>query len=102
MSEDRRFSVKFTASAAKGYQALGNAAKRRANSALDALSIAPGIGMVYGPYYEAARLPYEVRVVYAGNHGIYYDYDNQKRIIYVRFIEDERRGPLKRLSTRIH
>ncbi len=58
--------------------------------------------MVYDPYYEAARLPYEVRVVHVGNYGIYYDYDNQKRIIYVRFIEDERRNPLSRLSTRIH
>ena len=97
MSQGRRYSIKLTASAAESYQALGGSAKRKANNALDALAIAPGLGMVYDPYYEAARLPFEVRVVYAGNYGIYYDYD-----VYVRFIEDERMDPLNRFSARIH
>lgn len=102
MSQGRRYSIKLTASAAESYQALGGSAKRKANNALDALAIAPGLGMVYDPYYEAARLPFEVRVVYAGKYGIYYDYDEQTRIVYVRFIEDERMDPLNRFSARIH
>lgn len=102
MSQDRRYSITFTASAAKSYQAIGGTARRKANNALDALAIAPGLGMRYDPYYEAARLPFDVRVVYAGYYGIYYDYDEQKRIIYVRFIEDERMDPLSRFSARIH
>ncbi len=102
MSQGRRYSIKLTASAAKSYQALGGSSKRKANNALDALAIAPGLGMVYDPYYETARLSFEVRVVYAGNHGIYYDYDEQTHIVYVRFIEDERIDPLNRFSARIH
>ncbi len=60
------------------------------------LDVVPEIGRVYDPYYEAAQLPFEARVVHAGKYGIYYVVDDEKRTVIVFALEDQRRNPLNR------
>ncbi len=54
------------------------------------------IGRVYDPDYEAMRLPFEVRVAYAGRYGVYYTVDEEEHQVIVFAIEDQRRNPLNR------
>ncbi len=60
------------------------------------LDTLPEIGRVYDPDYEAMRLPFEVRVAYAGRYGVYYTVDEEERQVIVFAIEDQRRNPLNR------
>lgn len=45
---------------------------RRVDKMLDILDTVPDIGGPYDPVYEAAKPPFELKVVYAGHYGIYY------------------------------
>lgn len=62
------------------------------------LDTAPYIGRLYDPLYDAARPDGEVRVVYAGHYGVYYEVDEAAREVRVLFIEDQRRDPLRRFK----
>lgn len=70
----------------------------RVRRRLEALALAPKMGMVYDPVYEAARPPHEVRVTYAGHYGIYYTYDEGAGVLAVEYLEDCRRDPMRRFS----
>ena len=65
---------------------------------LTLLSMFPGIGTTYDPQYEAAALPTDARVVYAGKYGIYYVIDEGVQKVFVLAIENQRSNPLTRFS----
>lgn len=58
----------------------------------------PCLGHLYDPLYEAAHLPFEVFVTYAGHYGIYYEVSEQKKAVFIVFIEDQRRDPNSRFT----
>lgn len=66
---------------------------------LSALEVAPLMGVIYDPLYDSARPPHEVRVTFAGHHGIYYTYDEASRELHVEFLEDCRRDPLSKFRS---
>ena len=68
------------------------------DTTLNLLGEFPYYGRVYDPLYEAARLPFEVRVAFAGRYGIYYEVIEAQRLVAVHYIEDQRRDPTKRFS----
>ena len=73
--------------------------RRRIDGVLTVLDTVPGIGRTYDPLYEAARPPEDVMVAYAGHYGIYYEVCETKRIVYVYYIEDQRRDPRSRFGS---
>ena len=62
------------------------------------LDTVPMIGRVYDPLYDAARPDGEVRVVYAGHYGVYYEVDEEALEVHVLYIEDQRRDPKRRFG----
>lgn len=71
---------------------------RRVAKRLTALSIAPHMGMVYDPVYEAAKPPHEVLVSYAGHFGLYYTCDDKAGVVNVEYLEDTRCDPMHRFE----
>ena len=64
------------------------------------LSRFPRYGSVYDPVYKSAKPPVECRVFYCGPYGVYYHVDDEKHVVAVFAIEDERRDPMGRFSLR--
>ena len=81
--------------------ALSDAAFADVSEAIELLRTTPYLGSEYQPAYEAALLPFACRVTYVGNYGIYYTPDDEKRELYVRFIEDQRMDPRRRFQGRL-
>lgn len=97
--QPKRFKVLLTEEAKLAYQAISSRADIKAvNGILDVLDTVPGIGRTYNPIYEAARPSFDVWVAYAGNYSIYYGVKEKADEVYVYFIEDQRRDPLKRFG----
>lgn len=71
----------------------------RVRCGLEALRIAPAMGAVYDPVYEAARPPHEVRATYAGHFGTYYTVDDACSTVNVEYLEDVRRDPMGRFTS---
>jgi plasmid stabilization system protein ParE len=95
------FEVVFTETALQAYVAIPDWRIQRVDSTIDALGLAPWVGRVYDPVYEAARPPFEVRVVYADIYGIYYTVDEDASTVVIRFIEDQRMDPATRFVGRL-
>lgn len=73
----------------------------RVKKTLKLLETIPCAWPVYDPAYEAARLPVECRVAYAGHYGIYYDgADDADSPVRVIAIEDQRRDPMGKSGSR--
>ncbi len=66
---------------------------KRIGRRLEALRIAPDMGIIYEPIYKAMKPREKLRVTYAGNYGIYYTLDVDKRHVNIEAIEDQRRDP---------
>lgn len=97
--EEHSYEVKLTHGARQAYRDIcSNADLGRVNKLLDILDTAPYIGHVYDPIYDAARLPFDLLVVYAGHFGIYYVVEEEAKQVLVFFIEDQRRDPLGRFG----
>lgn len=73
--------------------------RRRIDGVLTVLDTVPSIGRVYDPLYEAARPSEDVMVAYAGHYGIYYEVLEKARIVYVYYIEDQRRNSMSRFGS---
>ena len=71
----------------------------RVGDLIDMLAAFPRYGQVYDPYYRAAEPPVACRVLFCGSYGIYYHIDEDKRLVTVLAIEDERRNPLGRFKS---
>ena len=99
-SEDLpRFEVLLTPGAERAYRRITAKGDRvRVNRVLEVLDTVPYIGHRYDPLYDAARLPFEVLVAYAGRYGIHYVVEEELLQVRVYFIEDQRRDPLTRFS----
>ena len=69
--------------------------RRRVRNRLEALAVMPRLGEVYDPAYESARPPHQVLVTFAGHYGIYYSLNEDAQEVWVEFVEDCRRDPLK-------
>ncbi len=72
--------------------------RRRIDGVLCVLDTVPGIGRDYDPVYEAVKPPEDVKVAYAGHYGIYYEVVESNALVYVYYIEDQRRDPLNRFQ----
>lgn len=95
--EHGNYEVVLSRGALAVFLAIPSSADYRAvENTLSLLSVVPHLGHLYDPLYEAATLPYPVRVSYAGHYGIYYEVNEQRRRIEVDHIVDQRRDPLKR------
>ncbi|MEE1045590.1 MAG: type II toxin-antitoxin system RelE/ParE family toxin [Olegusella sp.] len=94
------WSIKLTGTASEAYLAIPDTRIRKVDDALDAIAIMPEIGRIYDPVYEAARPPFEVRVVYASVYGIYYTVDEESGVVFIRYIEDQRMDPAGRSQGR--
>ena len=55
----------------------------------------PHLGSAYDSTYAAARPLFDYSVVYAGNYGIYYTVDDERKEVYIRYVEDQRRDSRK-------
>lgn len=95
------YQLRLTQMALRSYTAIPDSQIGRVDETLDAIGGAPWIGRLYDPAYEAARPPFEVRVAYAGNYGIYYTADEDTQTVIVRFIEDQRMDPTPRFTGRL-
>lgn len=71
---------------------------RRVGELMGALSMWPYYGQAYEPAYEAAAPAVPCRVFYCGAYGVYYTVDEERRLVTVLAVEDERRDPTKRFS----
>ena len=100
MSE--RYEVHLTETSLESYLAIPDARLEKGDAALDALAVFPGIGVAYDPLYPAARPPFEVSVLYADRYGIYYSTDERAKVVYIRYVEDERMDPRLRFTGRLH
>ncbi|WP_139651645.1 hypothetical protein [Raoultibacter phocaeensis] len=72
--------------------------RKRIDGVLSVLDTVPDIGRGYDPLYEAAMPPKDVMVAYAGHFSIYYEVLEEERIVYVYYIEDQRRDPMARFG----
>lgn len=79
---------------------MPKASFEKVRALIGSLQAMPYRGSVYDPTYEAARPPFECRVVYAGRQGIYYTVHEDEHLVYIRFIEDQRRDPRRRFGER--
>lgn len=73
--------------------------KAKIDKVLCVLDTVPGIGRTYDPMYEAAKPDEPLMVVYAGHYDIYYEVSEERREVYIYFIEDQRRDPLTRFGS---
>lgn len=71
---------------------------KRIDRVLSILDTVPGIGRNYDPLYDAAQPPEDIKVVYAGHYGIYYQVDESLAEVHVYYIEDQRRDQMIRFS----
>ncbi len=62
------------------------------------LDTVPEIGRVYDPDYEAAMLPFPMRVVHAGHYSIYYTIHEEVKEVLVIAIESQRTNPRNRFG----
>lgn len=62
------------------------------------LEVAPAMGKAYEPAYKPAMPDHEVRVTFAGHHGIYYTIDETDGTVGVEFLEGCRRDPMSKFS----
>ncbi len=93
------YTVILSPTAEKAFKAVRSRAdRRRIDGVLCVLDTVPGIGRDYDPIYEAAKPSEDVKVVYAGHFGIYYQIIESDNLVYVYYIEDQRRDPMKRFS----
>lgn len=96
-SNEAPYRVVLSRGAEKTYRAIPSAYDfRKVDKLLLLLDTVPEIGRVYDPQYEAARLPFSVRVAYAGRYGVYYHVDEAQHTVIVLSIEDQRMNPLNR------
>lgn len=70
----------------------------RVDHDLDLLRSFPELGKKYDPVYDAARPPFDCRVLYCEQYGIYYRVDDGNRRVVVFAIVDQRRNPKTRFS----
>lgn len=91
----------FSDVASQAMLALPDHAFADIDSAVVLLATNPELGRSYDPLYEAARPAQDLHVMYAGNYGIYYTPDHDRRLIRVHFIEDQRMDPTTRFSGRL-
>ena len=70
----------------------------RIGTLIDFLALHPYYGEAYDPAYESAQPPVECRVFFCGRYGVYYHVDEEKRLVTVLAIEDQRRDPLARFT----
>lgn len=62
------------------------------------LGTSPELGHIYDPVYEAQVPPFECRVVYCENLGIYYKIDEETHRVLVVAIVDQRSNPRSRFE----
>ena len=70
----------------------------RVDHDLDLLRSFPELGKKYDPVYDAARPPFDCRVLYCEQYGIYYRVDDDSRRVVVFAIVDQRRNPKTRFD----
>lgn len=93
------YAVSLSNNALHVYLAISSSADAKAvDSMLGLLGFFPRLGHLYEPLYEAARMPFDLYVAYAGHYGIYYEISDDVRRVDVVFIEDQRRDPNNRFS----
>ena len=91
------FEVQLTDEAVYAYSAIPSQdVYVRIGTLLDFVAEHPYYGQEYDPYYESALPPVECRVFFCGKYSAYYHVDENRRIITVLAIEDQRRNPLAR------
>lgn len=102
MTEDAEpgsYRVRLSQNAAMTYAAIPSKKDlARVNKVLDLLDTVPDIGHAYDPLYESAKPPFDLRVVFAGNYGIYYAVDEAAKAVDVFYLEDQRKDPLTRFE----
>lgn len=97
--EERPYEVLLTDTAKSSYGRIKSKKdSRRVDKVLNVLDTVPEIGRLYDPVYDAAKPPFDVRVVYAGHFGIYYRVLEDEAQVHIYYIEDQRRDPMERFS----
>ncbi|MBE6479200.1 MAG: type II toxin-antitoxin system RelE/ParE family toxin [Olsenella sp.] len=70
----------------------------RVRESIRLLADFPELGHEYEPTYDKAS-PSELRVLFAGYYGIYYLLQEEKTVVLVVTVEDQRRAPQVRFMT---
>lgn len=93
------FDIELTDEALYAYSAVTpDRLYQRIGDLIDFLALHPYYGEAYDPAYEAARPPVSCRVLYCARYGVYYHVDDERHLITVLAIEDQRRDPLARFT----
>lgn len=93
------FDIEMTDEAVYAYSAVQpDEVYARIGSLIDFLAGHPYYGEEYDPAYEAARPPIDCRVFFCARYGVYYHVDEERRLITVLAIENQRRNPMNRFS----
>ncbi len=95
MSVDKPYLVVLSLDARDTYLGIEPDAEAAIVDALLAsLKTFPRMGRVFEPPFASRRPAGEVRVIFGGYHGIYYQINDDERRVEVLFIEDQRRDPM--------
>lgn len=98
--QTRHYTVILTDEAFSSYVALPTARLfAHVDKDLGLLETLPYLGQAYDPAYDAARPPFECRVLYCEHYGIYYRVNEEARTVTIFAIEDQRRNPLGRFAS---
>lgn len=92
------YAIRLSPAARRRLLTIPRASYEKVSALIDSLQTMPYRGRVYDPIYDAARLPFECRVAYSGQHGVYYTVHDSERLVYIRYIEDQRRDPRRRFD----
>lgn len=92
------YQVRVSPAARRKLLTMPKASFEKVRKTIDLLQTTPYRGSVYDPTYEAARLPFICRVVYVKKWGIYYTVHDDEHLVYIRYLEDQRRDPRKRFG----
>lgn len=71
---------------------------RRLRDFMGMLERFPFYGQEYDPYYASAFPPITCRVLYCGHVAVYYHVDEEREVVTVLAVEDQRRDPLHRFE----
>ena len=98
---EARYDIEFADEAVYAYACIpSDEVYNRMGKLIDTLAVFPYFGQAYHPCYRAAEPPVACRVLFCGRYGIYYHVDDERRVVTVLAIEDERRDPMNRFCSR--
>ena len=92
------YAIRLSPAARSRLLTISKTSYKKVSALIDSLQNMPCMGRVYDPIYDAARLPFECRVAYSGQYGVYYTVHDSEHLVYIRYIEDQRRDPHRRFE----